>query len=123
MNIEPPQEVIVEEDEGQHNESQQSLLVNKKEASQVKYQRQYQTNPFGKKLKEVSSTSHHNIEDTALMKDLELKEKKQPVLHAKKPSASSRVKLNDNNKQAIPETSSSSYMIALQQAKLYEDSQ
>jgi hypothetical protein len=55
------------------------------------------------------------------MKDLELKEKKQP-LHAKKPSASSRVKLNDNNKQAAPETSSSSYMIALQQAKLYEDS-
>ena len=121
MNIEPPQEVIVEEDEGQHNESQQSLLVNRKEASQVKYQRQYQTNPFGKKLKEVSSTSHHNIEDTALMKDLELKEKKYP-LHAKKPSASSRVKLNDNNKQAAPETSSSSYMIALQQAKLYEDS-
>ena len=76
MNIEPPQEVIVEEDEGQHNESQQSLLVNKKESSKVKYQRQYQTNPFGKKLKEVSSISHLNIEDTALMKDLELKEKK-----------------------------------------------
>lgn len=125
MNMEPPQDIIVEEDEGpvsshQETVNTQQILLNRKEANTVKYQKQYQTNPFGKKLKEVSSISHHNIEETALIKDLELHEKKQP-LHIKKPSASSRVKLNDSNKSAIPDNSS--YMIALQSAKLYEASQ
>ena len=47
-------------------------------------------NTFGKKLKEVSSINHHNnIEETALLNDLQLHEKKPkaPISHLKKPSS------------------------------------
>jgi uncharacterized membrane protein YdfJ with MMPL/SSD domain len=89
ISMEPPQEVIIEEDESGTGVIEVSHQQ-RKEANAAKYQKQYQTNPFGKKLKEVSSTNHHNnIEETALLNDLQLHEKKPkaPVSHLKKPSS------------------------------------
>ena len=51
-------------------------MMNKQDIAR-KYQKQYSTNPFGKKLKEVSTIAHqNNIEESALLNDLELHEKK-----------------------------------------------
>jgi len=83
--MELPQDVIVEEDEGPSvNEIADvpqpvAPSLRKKQELAVKYQNQYQTNPFGKKLKEVSTKGHaSNIEESALLNDLSLHERQQP---------------------------------------------
>jgi hypothetical protein len=80
--------------------------VSKKQALTLKYQKQYQTNPFGKKLKEMSSIAHrNNIEESALVNDLQLRERKQPPATAGQQSR----KISGHQP-----TSSESYLIALQ---------